>query len=84
MTDDEITAHLVAELEQHAPLELVMRPLTVFNLCGLLQLLLRHPHLGDSSRQCAWVFLEHARAYFADCPTVLEVLRRGDNPKEDR
>lgn len=81
--DDETISALVAELEQHGPLTLVMRPQSVLHLCGLLQLALRHPRLSPPSQHAARFFLDHARAYFTDCPTVLDVLRRGDDPHED-
>lgn len=82
--DDAVIARLADELEHHAPLTLVMRASMVLHVCGLLQLALRHPHMGDVSRRSARFFIDHARAYFADCPTALDVLRRGDNPSEDR
>ena len=82
--DEELLLGIVEELERRGAMELVLQPVTVFHLCGILQLALRHPKLGDPSRQVAQQFLTGARAYFAECPTVLEVLRRGDNPQEDR
>ena len=62
----------------------VMRPEVVLHLCGLMQLALRHARLSEPSQQAARVFLEHERAYFSTCPAALEILRRGDDPTEDR
>lgn len=69
---------------REAPIELVLRPLSAFHLAGVIQLALRHPDMPDSSRFIAITFLEHVRAYFADLPACAEVLRRGDDPSEDR
>jgi hypothetical protein len=86
MTDDEdLLAAMVAELEtREAPLEFVLRPLVALQLAGLLQLALRHPGPAPDTTRTARTFIEHVRAYFADAPAVLEVLRRGDDPSEDR
>ena len=85
MNDEEILLGILDELKRHRrAMELVLQPVTVFHLCGILQLALRHPKLGDPSRQVAQQFLTGARDYFADCPAVLEVLRRGDDPSEDQ
>ena len=72
------------ELLTLPPMELALRPESVFQLVGALQLAQRHPHLPDSVRATAAAFVTAAREYFADCPTVLEVVRRGDDPAEDR
>jgi hypothetical protein len=71
------------------PIELVLRPITAFSLAGALQLALRHPALAEpsaGSAEAARLFIEHVRAYFADtgAEACLEVLRRGDDPAEDR
>jgi hypothetical protein len=65
------------------PLELIMQPTTVVQLAALLQLVLRHSHLPPDLRQTAERFLDGVREYFDDCPTVLDVLRRGDDPRYD-
>lgn len=85
MTDDEIIAALADELQAHeAPIEMVLRPVSAFQLASLLQLALRHPGVGDDVRRVGVTFIEHVRAYFADAPTVSDVLRRVDDPAEDR
>ena len=85
MTDDELVAAMAAEMiTREAPLEVVLRPQSAFQLAGVIQLALRHPDLPETPRRTAEMFLEHVRAYFADLPACAEVLRRGDDPSEDR
>ena len=84
MTDEETVARLLEELQQLDPMPLGLKPQSVLHLTGLLQLALRHPGLGEPSREIAHVFIASAREYFADCPAVLDVIRRGDDPSEDR
>jgi hypothetical protein len=84
--DPELLAAMVREMRTHeAPITLVLRPLSALHLAGLLQLALRHP--GTSASEAHWyaatTFIEHVRAYFADAPATLEVLRRGDDPAHD-
>jgi hypothetical protein len=86
--DDQILGALARELAAKAsgPFEVVLRPLTALHLAGLIQLALRHPAARQRASHLATggAFLAGVRAYFADCPAVLEVLRRGDDPAEDR
>jgi|SRR5579864_4831180 len=80
-----ITDAMARELRAKAnDMEVVFQPVSVFQLAGLVQLALRHPDVGGSLRETAERFLSGVRAYFADCPTVLDVVRRGDDPAEDR
>jgi hypothetical protein len=74
----------IARKTAESPMELVLQPLTVLMLAGALQLANRHPDFPRSHRAIVDRFLMGAREYFADCPTVLEVLRRGDDPQFDR
>jgi hypothetical protein len=84
-TLDEIAEAMAREITQKTndPMEIVAQPMTVFQLTGLLQLALRHPGVSSELRETAARFLGAAREYFADCPTILDVIRRGDNPRED-
>lgn len=82
--DSDLTAALVEELIGLAPMVIAFRQETVFSLVSLLQLALRHPELPDSGRETAETFIAAAREYFADCPTVLEIIRRGADPAHDR
>lgn len=87
MTDDaETLAALVEELQRKddQPMELVLRPASVFQLTALVQLARRHPGVTGPMRETSDRLLAGVRAYFADCPTVLAVVRRGDDPAEDR
>ena len=46
-------AKLAEELTAHMPMQLTLRPASVFQLTGLLQLVLRHPDLPTTSRRTA-------------------------------
>jgi len=83
-TDDETLEMLVAEMAAHeAPITMVLRPTSAFQLASLLQLALRHPGTAGAVRGVALTFIEHVRQYFRDAPTIFEVLRRGDDPVFD-
>lgn len=88
MTDDEITQRLASEMAEKGNhvMELVLQPVSVFQLVAALQLARRHPQFADQETvaDTAERFIAAARDYFADCPTVLDVMRRGDDPTEDR
>lgn len=86
MTLDLLSAFSVeVERKTHEPpMELVCHPLTVLQIAGALQLARRHPNCPPSHAAAVDRFLSAARGYFADCPAVLDVLRRGDDPSEDR
>lgn len=40
-------------------------------------------HLSADNREAVRWFIAHVRAHFAECPGVLEVIRRGDDPAHD-
>jgi hypothetical protein len=83
--EGELAHSMALELEAlEAPIEVVLRPVSALQLAGLLQLALRHPSVDGPARQTALTFLAHVRAYFAEAPAVLEVLRRGDDPAFDK
>lgn len=85
--DDEVvmTARLLMEelTRKTTPMELVLQPTAVLQLAGLIQLVSRHPRLSDANRAVAARWLTRMREYFADCPTVLALMQRGDDPSED-
>ena len=84
-TDDEIIQEMARELAAKTePMQIVMRAFTVMQLTGLVQLACRHSAVSREHRAVAALFLDNVRAYFADCPTMLEVMRRGDDPAQDR
>lgn len=83
--DDERVARMAAEIKaKEASMEIVFHPLTVLQLAGVIQLARRHPDFPASHLDTVDRFLAAVRAYFADCPTVLEVIRQGDDPAFDR
>jgi hypothetical protein len=67
-----------------APLEIVIRASSAFQLAALLQVGLRHPKVRGPVAETGEQFIEHIRAYFAhhNATAVLEVLRRGDRVRE--
>ena len=79
---DQMTREIISKAVH--PMELVCQPTTVFQLTGLVQLALRHPGVTPELRETADRFLAGVREYFADCPAVLNVIRRGDDPTQDR
>jgi hypothetical protein len=85
-TEVDLLAGLAAECDNRAPLTLVLRASSAVQLAGLIQLALRHPGVAskDHVRLTGITFLEHIRAYFADAPATLEILRRGDDPEYDQ
>lgn len=84
---DPLAAMFSAEVQRKStvaePMGIVCQPLTVLQLAGALQLARRHPQFPSSHTAAVERFLFAARQYFADCPAVLEVLRRGDDPAYD-
>lgn len=82
--------HELAELmaveirDKDQTMDVSFAPLTVFQLTALLQLALRHPHVPPDLQHTADRFLLAVRAYFIDCPHVLDVIQRGDDPTQDR
>jgi hypothetical protein len=83
MPTDPIVDGLATELLALAPMELELGSDSVFTIAAIMQLALRHPHLPPHARERAERFLAGARAYFAEYPTVLEAMRRGDDPAFD-
>ncbi len=59
------------------------RAQTVMEMVALLQLADRHPAIAPNLRATIRAFVDGARAYFEDCPAVLELIRRGDEPAFD-
>jgi len=75
---------MARELATIPPMEIVFSPLTAFQLAGLLQLALRHPGVSPELQKTARRFLEAVRSHFHACPTLLDVLARGDDPAYDQ
>jgi hypothetical protein len=89
LTDEQAAALMAEEMRATAldgPAIIALDPLTALSLCGLLQLALRHPNMSDarSAVDAARLFVDSIREYFADAPTVLAIIDRGDNPQWDR
>ena len=85
MKDDQVDVEIcIDEMQMKAPMELVLQPITVFQLVGLIQLALRHPGCQGAARAAGDRFVGAARTYFADCAMIADVIRRGDDPSENR
>jgi hypothetical protein len=75
---DELTTR-----QQHGNLVIELPPIAVVQLAGLLQLARARPDLTPPFEATAAALLVMVRHYFADCPTVLDVLADGDDPTAD-
>ena len=82
--DAAIVERMAHELQGAPGMDVVMKPETAFQFVGLLQLAMRHPTLPPRLADTATKFIAAARANFANCPTVLDVIDRGDDPAQDR
>ena len=86
LDESQIANLMAAELrvrDWRGPAIVALPAFTTLQLAGLVQLALRHPQTPETHRAAAELFLDAVRAYFVDCPTILEILRRGDDPAED-
>ncbi len=82
--DQQIVERMAAELATHPPVEVHLTATGALHLVGLLQLVTRHPLIAPSSRATAIAVIEQLRVYFVDAPATLAVIRRGDDPSQDR
>jgi len=83
MTDDDLTRRMAVEMSTMGGCEFHFSPASMLRAVALMQLASRHPQLSEDHHQFIVTFVEHARRFFAGCPTVLEVIRRGDDPRQD-
>jgi len=82
--DKPLIDQMAEELQAKEVIEMHLRAIAAFQIAALLQLALRHPAPSDDLRRTGEMLLGHVRAFFADCPATLEIIRRGDDPREDR
>jgi hypothetical protein len=81
---DQIAKLMAEEIRRlREPAILAMPPIEAMQIAGIVQLALRHPQFPDSHRAAAAAILGGVREYFAECPTILDILHHGDNPAED-
>jgi len=81
MVDDRVNA-MAAEMSTLGPCEFHFTPTSMLRAVALLQLAQRHPQLDENHRRFIVTFVEHARGFFASCPTVLAVITEGDRQAE--
>jgi len=89
LTDAQLLALVVDEITRitatRVPIILgPIAPAQGLELVGLLQLATRHPSLGPRARYLARHLIDELREYFADAPATLDLIRRGDDPAQDR
>jgi len=80
VTDQDLAAAAQREIATLAPCTIQWTPRAMLHATALFQLAARYPHLEDAYRIFIRTFVAQARDYFAACPSVLELLRRGDLP----
>lgn len=83
MDEKTIVTQMTVEMATMGGCEFHFSPISMLRAVGLLQLVNRHPGIKDDERLFIRTFVEHGRRFFAHCPTVLEVIRRGDDPTQD-
>ena len=84
--DAQTLADMAEELQRLPPLDVTIQPQSALQLVAILQLVKRHPNLPENIRDFADGIQAKISQYFIEnkAPTTLSVIRRGDNPDEDR
>jgi hypothetical protein len=72
-----------AELAVMPPLELSLEPDAALLLCGMMQLILRHPGLTENHRLFAETMVSGCVNYFAPMPALSTLVAMGNNPEFD-
>lgn len=67
-----------------APCTFQFEATTILQIVSLLQLSIRHPGITPNQRELVRQFIDGAKTYFADCPSVLAVIEMGFDPRHDR
>lgn len=88
LTDEQIVALLVEELRAVAatngPAILALPPDALFRLVAMVQLASRCTGVSPYNLEAAAQIVDSAREYFSSCPTVMEIINRGDDTAFDR
>jgi hypothetical protein len=87
LSDREIADLMVEELlaiAANGPVVLAIGPSDFYRVVSLLQVAMRHPHITADLRETGLHLVDTAREYFAECPMVLEIISRGNDPACDR
>lgn len=81
--DEEMVMAGVREIASKADyMQLNLLPLSAMHIVGLMQLALKHPELPPTHEDFARHVVEVGRQYFADCPSVLQVIEAADRSLE--
>lgn len=83
MSDPDLAAATQREIAGLPPCTIQWTPRAMLHATALFQLAARYPDLDEAYRLFIRTFVAQAREYFHACPSVLELLRRGDRPPED-
>lgn len=84
LSDEQFIALMAEEIRAlDAPAILGLPPEDMLTLVAVLQLAMRHPQLPDTHRNLCAGLVDSSREYFAECPTVLEAIARGDDVTQD-
>jgi hypothetical protein len=76
--DEVVVAKMAREMSILGDCECHFSAPSMLRCVALLQLASRHPGLADDDHRFIDAFLSGAREFFAQCPTVLDVIRRGE------
>jgi hypothetical protein len=83
ITADALASALATKADGPA-LELVLTPVSAFQLAALVHVGTRHPCASAAHQATAARFIQAVRAYFADVPTVVAALDQCEDPTRDR
>ena len=83
MTESDLAAAAQHEIATLPPCTIQWTPRALLHATALFQLAARHPNVDETHRIFIRTFVAQARDYFHACPSVLELLQRGDLPPED-
>jgi hypothetical protein len=77
------TRELAGLMESGAGVQIEMAAVEAFHLVAALQLALRHPGMGHTTRESIEALARFVERKFKPYPAVAEMIRRGWDPKFD-
>jgi hypothetical protein len=86
MSEDEDLAAIrqLAEAEQAGERHKIpIGPFSAFSLIGMLQLVTRHPDLGEGQLAIAESMIRDLAKGFEHNPAIMDLIRRGNDPAHD-
>jgi hypothetical protein len=73
----------VKDVMQKPDIDITIPPFYAYTLIGMLQFVLRHPHIPDASREAAESIARQLQSIFDNYPAIATVLEQGWNPEYD-